>query len=73
MASASPTHTRHHSHAGKHHVHVPPDDPLFGWYIALVVLLVLLGGVFSGLTLGLMGLDSVRVLCSWGVIWRCTE
>ena len=41
------------------HVHVPPDDPLFGWYIVMIIALVLLGGLFSGLTLGLMGLDSV--------------
>ena len=32
------------------------------WYIAIVVGLVLLGGLFSGLTLGLMGLDSVSPL-----------
>jgi metal transporter CNNM len=32
---------------------------LFWWYIALIFALVLLGGVFSGLTLGLMGLDTV--------------
>lgn len=44
---------------GDKHVHVTPADPLFGWYIAVIIGLVLLGGVFSGLTLGLMGLDSV--------------
>jgi hypothetical protein len=41
------------------HVHVLPSDSNFGWYIATIILLVLLGGLFSGLTLGLMGLDSV--------------
>ena len=46
------------SHAASH-VHVPPTDIRFGWYIGTIVVLVLLGGVFSGLTLGLMGLDSV--------------
>lgn len=44
------------------HVHVDPTSPLFMWYIAIVIGLVLLGGLFSGLTLGLMGLDSVSRL-----------
>lgn len=43
------------------HVHVQPDNPNFKYYILLSVVLVLLGGVFSGLTLGLMGLDTVRL------------
>ncbi|KAK8846786.1 hypothetical protein IAR55_005874 [Kwoniella newhampshirensis] len=43
------------------HVHVPIDSPLFGWYILAILGLVLLGGVFSGLTLGLMGLDTVNL------------
>jgi hypothetical protein len=47
-----------HVHSGEH-VHVSPDSPLFAWYIVIVILLVLSGGVFSGLTLGLMGLDTV--------------
>jgi len=39
---------------------------LFWWYIALIAALVLLGGVFSGLTLGLMGLDTVSMVAgSW--------
>ncbi|ORY27814.1 hypothetical protein BCR39DRAFT_537401, partial [Naematelia encephala] len=46
--------------AGKH-VHVTPSDPLFGYYVVFIILLVLLGGAFSGLTLGLMGLDSVNL------------
>lgn len=41
------------------HVHVTPSDPLFVWYIVTIVVLIILGAVFSGLTLGLMGLDSV--------------
>lgn len=43
------------------HVHVGFGTTLFWWYIALIVGLVLLGGVFSGLTLGLMGLDPVSL------------
>lgn len=41
------------------HVHVGFGTTLFWWYIAFIMTLVLLGGVFSGLTLGLMGLDPV--------------
>lgn len=41
------------------HVHVGFGTTLFWWYIAFIMALVLLGGVFSGLTLGLMGLDTV--------------
>ncbi|WVW78683.1 hypothetical protein I302_100643 [Kwoniella bestiolae CBS 10118] len=43
------------------HVHVDPHSTLFLWYIFIIVGLVLLGGVFSGLTLGLMGLDTVNL------------
>ncbi|WWC59240.1 uncharacterized protein I303_101790 [Kwoniella dejecticola CBS 10117] len=43
------------------HVHVDPHSSLFLWYILIIVGLVLLGGVFSGLTLGLMGLDTVNL------------
>ncbi|WVQ84079.1 hypothetical protein IAT38_006224 [Cryptococcus sp. DSM 104549] len=43
------------------HVHVPTTSPLFWWYIFAILFLVLLGGVFSGLTLGLMGLDTVNL------------
>ncbi|WVQ76817.1 hypothetical protein IAR50_006491 [Cryptococcus sp. DSM 104548] len=43
------------------HVHVPLNSPLFFWYIVAIMALVLLGGVFSGLTLGLMGLDTVNL------------
>lgn len=43
------------------HVHVGFATSLFWWYIAFIIGLVLLGGVFSGLTLGLMGLDPVCI------------
>ncbi|WVR04473.1 hypothetical protein IAU60_001476 [Kwoniella sp. DSM 27419] len=43
------------------HVHVDPHSSLFVWYVLAIVGLVLLGGVFSGLTLGLMGLDTVNL------------
>ncbi|CAK9787094.1 unnamed protein product [Cutaneotrichosporon oleaginosum] len=43
------------------HVHVTPSDPRFVWYILTAVALVLLGGIFSGLTLGLMGLDTINL------------
>lgn len=33
----------------------------FWWKLGLSVVLVLLGGVFAGLTLGLMGLDLVNL------------
>jgi metal transporter CNNM len=43
------------------HVHVTPSDPRFVWYILTAITLVLLGGIFSGLTLGLMGLDTINL------------
>ena len=33
----------------------PPDDPLLWIYLSVAVALVLLGGVFAGLTIALMG------------------
>ena len=48
-------------------MHVSPDDPQFAWYVVIIIVLVLLGGVYSGLTLGLMGLDTVKL----PVIWLC--
>ncbi|KAH7884082.1 hypothetical protein F5I97DRAFT_1930291 [Phlebopus sp. FC_14] len=39
----------------------PIDSPEFWWKIAISVVLVLLGGVFAGLTLGLMGLDELHL------------
>jgi hypothetical protein len=47
---------------GSKHRHIEPNSPYFMWYIGVTIVLVLLGGVFSGLTLGLMGLDTVRCL-----------
>ena len=34
---------------------MPPDKPTFWIYLAVAVALVLLGGVFAGLTIALMG------------------
>lgn len=50
----------------KHHVHVTPTDPRFVWYVLTAVTFVLFGGIFSGLTLGLMGLDTVRPSAALG-------
>jgi hypothetical protein len=55
---AQPTFSHPLTPANKH-VHVTPSDPRFVWYILTAITLVLLGGIFSGLTLGLMGLDTV--------------
>nr|XP_019008722.1 uncharacterized protein I206_06404 [Kwoniella pini CBS 10737]OCF47503.1 hypothetical protein I206_06404 [Kwoniella pini CBS 10737] len=43
------------------HIHVDPNSNLFLFYILIIIGLVLLGGIFSGLTLGLMGLDTVNL------------
>ncbi|OAV94507.1 hypothetical protein PTTG_26976 [Puccinia triticina 1-1 BBBD Race 1] len=44
------------------------SSPQFWWMMAVIVFLVLLGGCFAGLTLGLMGLDilNLRVLSTSG-------
>lgn len=60
IANARAAHHGHKHVINEPHVHVDPLSPLFWSYVASVVLLVILGGLFSGLTLGLMGLDSVR-------------
>ncbi|POY71912.1 hypothetical protein BMF94_5069 [Rhodotorula taiwanensis] len=39
----------------------PPGSSAFWWKLGLSAVLVLLGGVFAGLTLGLMGLDLVNL------------
>ncbi|GAA5965562.1 hypothetical protein JCM3765_007381 [Sporobolomyces pararoseus] len=39
----------------------PPGSSMFWWKLGLSGVLVLLGGVFAGLTLGLMGLDLVNL------------
>ncbi|PPQ76770.1 hypothetical protein CVT24_010757 [Panaeolus cyanescens] len=38
-----------------------PGGPDFWWHIAVSTILVLAGGVFAGLTLGLMGLDELHL------------
>ncbi|KAG7439957.1 DUF21-domain-containing protein [Guyanagaster necrorhizus] len=44
------------------HVHgVEPGSPEFWWKIIISSILVLMGGVFAGLTLGLMGLDELHL------------
>ncbi|GAA94899.1 hypothetical protein E5Q_01554 [Mixia osmundae IAM 14324] len=40
---------------------VTPGSPEFWMKLGLIVVLVLLGGIFAGLTLGLMGLDMVNL------------
>ncbi|KAK6537269.1 hypothetical protein TWF694_011461 [Orbilia ellipsospora] len=42
-----------------HDVEGDPDDPQFWVYLGVSVFLVVLGGVFAGLTLGLMGQDEI--------------
>lgn len=39
----------------------PVDSPTFWWRIAISTVLVFAGGVFAGLTLGLMGLDELHL------------
>uniref|UniRef100_A0A1D1YTD7 Protein MAM3 n=1 Tax=Anthurium amnicola TaxID=1678845 RepID=A0A1D1YTD7_9ARAE len=44
----------------------PDQDPFidieeFGWKLGVVIILVLLGGIFAGLTIGLMGLDETNL------------
>lgn len=39
----------------------PVDPPTFWWKITISAVLVLAGGVFAGLTLGLMGLDELHL------------
>ncbi|KAK0244969.1 hypothetical protein EDD85DRAFT_1113 [Armillaria nabsnona] len=46
---------------GKHTHGVEPGSPEFWWKIITSSILVLLGGVFAGLTLGLMGLDELHL------------
>ncbi|KAK0448437.1 uncharacterized protein EV420DRAFT_1566762 [Desarmillaria tabescens] len=46
---------------GKHVHGVEPGSPEFWWKIIISSILVLLGGVFAGLTLGLMGLDELHL------------
>ncbi|KAG0151178.1 hypothetical protein CROQUDRAFT_651386 [Cronartium quercuum f. sp. fusiforme G11] len=50
--------------------HVEHGSSEFWWMMALIIFLVLLGGCFAGLTLGLMGLDilNLRVLSTSGSV-----
>jgi hypothetical protein len=45
---------------GGHDHDAEPGSDEFWWKLGLSAVLVLLGGIFAGLTLGLMGLDLVR-------------
>ncbi|KAG0654293.1 hypothetical protein C6P46_001813 [Rhodotorula mucilaginosa] len=47
--------------AGHSDPETPPGSSAFWWKLGLSGMLVLLGGVFAGLTLGLMGLDLVNL------------
>ncbi|CAH7682552.1 hypothetical protein BY996DRAFT_4584623 [Phakopsora pachyrhizi] len=49
---------------------VSRDSPRFWWMMGVIIFLVLLGGCFAGLTLGLMGLDmlNLRVLSTSGTV-----
>ena len=38
-----------------------PDSADFWWHIIIASCLILLGGIFAGLTLGLMGLDELHL------------
>lgn len=44
---------------------------LFWYYVAMVVFLILMAGLMSGLTLGLMSLDSVDLEVGGGVFAGC--
>ncbi|KAK6343653.1 cell agglutination protein Mam3 [Orbilia blumenaviensis] len=48
-----------HSSHGDDDVEGDPDEPRFWIYLGVSVFLVVLGGVFAGLTLGLMGQDEI--------------
>ncbi|KAK6513139.1 hypothetical protein TWF506_009305 [Arthrobotrys conoides] len=48
-----------HSSHGDNDVEGDPDEPRFWIYLGVSVFLVVLGGVFAGLTLGLMGQDEI--------------
>ncbi|CAB4442566.1 unnamed protein product [Rhizophagus irregularis] len=40
---------------------IPLTDEEFGWKLGVIVVLVMLGGIFAGLTIGLMGLDETNL------------
>jgi hypothetical protein len=55
VANASPT-TAHHPSEGS-----PASEQAFWFHVSLSAALVLLGGIFAGLTIGLMGLDELHL------------
>ncbi|KAG6856741.1 hypothetical protein H0H87_001341 [Tephrocybe sp. NHM501043] len=63
-ALANPLHALYTKHPRTHPAE--PGSPDFWWRLLISAVLVLAGGVFAGLTLGLMGLDELhlRVLAS---------
>lgn len=61
MASLSPLILGDGSHKGKHKEYPEWGSPDFYFHIGISICLVLLGGVFAGLTLGLMGLDELHL------------
>ena len=52
---------------GDHHIDFDTDPFLFALYISISVVLVCMAGLMSGLTLGLMSMDSVEL-----EVLRCT-
>jgi hypothetical protein len=55
VANTSPT-TSHHPSEGS-----PASEQAFWFHVSLSAALVLLGGIFAGLTIGLMGLDELHL------------
>lgn len=55
MAQAAPTHLGTFFYVPDEPGGRPPDDPGLWLYLGVAVALVLLGGVFAGLTIALMG------------------
>ncbi|KAJ3161624.1 hypothetical protein HDU88_007261 [Geranomyces variabilis] len=51
----------HEMHAANGHVPISPDSPRFWWTLAATVILVLIGGIFAGLTIGIMSLDTTNL------------
>ena len=61
LASLRTVHRYHGELAVGKHAHVAPDDEQFVLYATGAALLVLFAGLASGLTLGLMSLDSTQL------------
>lgn len=47
--------------ANTNHEHAELGSPVFWWKMLVSFFLILLGGIFAGLTLGLMGLDELHL------------